>query len=1047
MAAASPQKPRQTSGRHRKPSNNGHWLRAGAVGFGLAAAIISGQGIASADADDASSSRGSDAATAGKRSGMADRPGAEGGQKGLPSSTDDDDDVTGNEPADDTDTDTDADSTGADLDDTGADSEPEIVEQADEDSSSDAAADDPEASRPQQKPSAEAPSTVENSAPDPQAETAAEPQPAPAPSTDNATAVDPQSPSEPDGTAPAGAAPADDDVEAVTPEAAEAEAAYIVEFVKGLVKALGAAAPDGDNPTLPISLDQVLQGMWVSSRQNHQTRRNVSELVELVIEKTIADLGTSIGWVPFVGTAIHAVSLLGNLGALGAAVLRGDGADVADELRDIGRDIVGMVPVVGAPAAGKLYAGDVAPVGASSQASAQMAALAAAAPVGSPEHFVGVLQWAVYRLQGWPGTPKNFYNNPTTSQTDQNLDTANNQLDALIAAAIANGTAARWLPDLSSVLGLFMLSAIPGYTWSDSLNAWGDFANRVIPAFVIAPNADTFGVITPEKLMGAAVVGVATALKEMLNGNYDPAQIEIAIVKATTGATVNQSDLMNFNSMLTKIAAAQTAAIVTFGLSDGGAFYDPDRAWEVTLPTWTAAQTNPFTIGTYVVFVGLYKRFQEIVNGAVPTATYTVSGADALGVVKGKVTGSDADGDTLTYSLVGAPPNGIGGNVAYTSGGGLVALNAATGDFTYFSSPSGGASQSFQVMVSDGRGGSTIVTITAPNRALITPAGVNTSTMYVVTGSVPVSTNVPGIVTGYALGAAPEKGTVTSFNPTTGAFTYVRNSSLGHTVTAADVVTVIATTANGTVTLVMPVQPTVPNNAPSVTLTTPPTVGTLAGTTQTSAGKLTFSDPDGDAPIWPPSVSTARGGTVTFAADGTFTYTSNLTTAQRHAVAKIGAAGSTYNSVPLAAYEDAFTVAVTDGFGGTATITVKVPIYAINSAPVITGFGAPACAFWLCTVGTMTVSDPDGDSIPNSNVTPGTGAGRTVAAGSVTVWGSGTTTISWPASGTLGTGRSPNTFTVYDGYYTVTNGVVNTASPTKFWVSWAAGSGDRTTGN
>jgi hypothetical protein len=121
--------------------------------------------------------------------------------------------------------------------------------------------------------------------------------------------------------------------------------------------------------------------------------------------------------------------------------------------------------------------------------------------------------------------------------------------------------------------------------------------------------------------------------------------------------------------------------------------------------------------------------------------------------------------------------------------------------------------------------------------------------------------------------------------------------------------------------------------------------------------------------------------------------------------------------------------------------------YAVNAAPVISGFGGLACAFGLCTVGTMTVSDPDGDSIPNSKITAGTGAGYTLAAGSVTAWGSGTTTISWPAGGTFGTTPTANTFTVYDGYWTVSNGLANVGTPAKFWAQWAAGSGTRTTGN
>ena len=86
------------------------------------------------------------------------------------------------------------------------------------------------------------------------------------------------------------------------------------------------------------------------------------------------------------------------------------------------------------------------------------------------------------------------------------------------------------------------------------------------------------------------------------------------------------------------------------------------------------------------------------------------------------------------------------------------------------------------MLVSDGYGGQIVTTVTVPNTASVTPANVNTSTQNVVTGSVPIPSGDAGLFTGYALGTAPTKGTVTSFNPVTGAFTYTRNSILGHTV-------------------------------------------------------------------------------------------------------------------------------------------------------------------------------------------------------------------------------------------------------------------------
>ncbi|MDG4669060.1 Ig-like domain-containing protein [Mycobacterium sp. 236(2023)] len=798
------------------------------------------------------------------------------------------------------------------------------------------------------------------------------------------------------------------------------------------------------------------------------------------------------------------------------------------------------------------------------------AAAPSAAATATPNEllFQSVLQRAISRLAAWPGTPigawpgtpRNFVT-ITNRQTDQSLDAANNQLDNVTATA-SLFSPARWLPDLIGIIGTFFVSLPPSSTTTDRFNAMGDFLNRVVPPFKLADGAGTLDIISPYKIMGAAVVGTATVLQDMLNGIYDPQQWAIHVIKATTGANATVSDLSNFSSLSAKVVAAQAAALLG---GDGGAFDEPERAWNVTFPTWTEAQTNPFTIVTYIAFVGIYKRFQEmaalqtysttttydswhyknalglyaagtfhvldqdgnpvkffgvsqggtfssatnalvtinndtggftytppavwdphfhdaaffhrstseneadrydtvqvpvlsadgapytltfrieIIGGtnANPTGSNAVTGTDAAGVVKGKVTGADSDGDTLKYSLVGSSVNGLSGNSAYTkngaNNGGIVTINPTTGEYTYVSTSTVSGTQSFQVNINDGHHGNTVITVTVPNTTSITPTNVTKPADNIVTGSVPGSTNQPGVFTSYSLGTAPGKGSVTSFNPANGAFTYTRNSGLGHSTTADDVVTIIATDANGRqVTLRMTVQPTVPNTSPTVVVTTTPTVGTLNGTTQTSTGKLTYADADGDAPIWTTATS-ARGGTITFAADGTFTYTSNLTVAQRHAVARIGAAGSTFNGVALAAWEDAFTATVSDGFGGTAQVTVKVPIYAINANPTIST-NNPACGFGTCTA-TATTTDPDGDDLSGGLNSSNNGTGSpwyTLSRGSVTINAGNQHTFSWTGNsngaGTQQTGIQ--IYTVYDGYYRVTNGIVDSTYFSRAWVQW-----------
>ncbi|CAN5409282.1 hypothetical protein BH09ACT7_BH09ACT7_05180 [soil metagenome] len=748
-------------------------------------------------------------------------------------------------------------------------------------------------------------------------------------------------------------------------------------------------------------------------------------------------------------------------------------------------------------------------------------AVSAAAATPDNAVWVATVQRALNRLAGWPGTPHNFVS-VTNHPIDQALDTLDDQLDSLFANAPV-GSSARWLPDFVGIVHLFVTSAVPNYSFSDSLNAMGDFLNRVVPPFTIAPGADTFAIITPYKIMGAAVVGTATVLSDMLNGIYDPAQWEIDVIKTTTGATVTRADLSDATSLQTKIAAAQALGLLG---GDGGAFDDPTRAWDVTLPTWTAAQVNPFTIVTYVVLVAMYKRFQEmaalttfttnttydswlytislgsdstrseyaagtfhavdpdgnpvdffgvsqggtytsaggalvtintadggftytntlpgaaffhratspneadrydtvnipvtsadgveytltfkiqIIDGSntAPTSSYNQSNnsIDALGVVRGNVSGSDSDGDTLTYSLVGSSVNGLSGNSAYTknggNNGGIVTLNA-DGTFTYVSTSTAGTSQSFQVQLTDGHGGTTIKTVTVQNVASLTPANVNTSTQNVVTGSVPAPIADSGMFT-YTLGTAPSKGSVTSWNPTTGAFTYTRNPLLGHTTTTPDVVTVIATDINGrTVTMSFAVNPTIANSAPvgtGVTTDSPvgaPTYNPLGGPRdeQHTTGALHASDANGDAVTFAAGTyTTAQGGSITVDANGTFTYDKNV-------FAPFGIHNSYWHDHAVDGDPgDTFTINVSDAFGATTAVTYGIPIAKLNAVPTLAGTlnGTPTVDAFGVRRGTINGgSDGDGDGMTYSLVNATGGSAYTTNGGIVTMTGTSFTYI------------------------------------------------------
>ncbi|WP_319436377.1 Ig-like domain-containing protein [Mycobacterium sp. RTGN5] len=402
-------------------------------------------------------------------------------------------------------------------------------------------------------------------------------------------------------------------------------------------------------------------------------------------------------------------------------------------------------------------------------------------------------------------------------------------------------------------------------------------------------------------------------------------------------------------------------------------------------------------------------------ENAAPSSSASVGSADGLGVVRGSVSGSDSDGDSFTYSLAGAGnPGGATSASTYTSKGGIVALNP-DGSFTYIPNASASTSDSFKVLVSDGHGGTTTATV---NVSLSTPsplANVNTSTHGTVTGNLNIPAADSALMT-YSLGAGPSKGSVT-VNPD-GSFSYTRTSGLNHTTTPNDSFTVIGTeVATGkTVTIAtINVVPTVDNAVPAAGIVTVASSSLTSAATrkQTTTGTIGASDADGDALTFTAgTLSTVNGGSVTVAADGSFTYTisKSLVSSYYHDAAKIGALGN--------AVGDNFIVTVSDGFGGSTTFTAVVPIYATNTAPSLTdGIRWPGSTMFGSSTTWTTVfgSDiDDGDSVSYAITQQ--------PANGIASYDSGSQILS-----TTGTETGDTiVLTVYDGYYVVNNGVVST---------------------
>ncbi|WP_158423540.1 Ig-like domain-containing protein [Mycobacterium sp. EPa45] len=433
--------------------------------------------------------------------------------------------------------------------------------------------------------------------------------------------------------------------------------------------------------------------------------------------------------------------------------------------------------------------------------------------------------------------------------------------------------------------------------------------------------------------------------------------------------------------------------------------------------------------GTTAVTYGIPIEKQN----AAPTLSGSVSSSSTsgLGVVRGSIAGgSDGDGDTLSYTLVGT----TGGSV-YGSNGGIITMSGTS--FTYIPKV-GVTSDSFQVQVNDGHGGSTTATVNLSGLTTPSPQTNTNGVAGVTTGSLNVPAGDTGLGLTYSLGGAPSKGSVTV--NANGTYTYTRTAGLGHTVTPNDFFTIKATDATGKSVIIatINVAPSVSNNAPTATVNGSSGTVTLSGpgskTNPNAAGVqtvtgMTFvaSDADSDALLINNkfdgtgttfalasggTIATANGGTVTVNSNGTMSYSISQSAAYFHAAAKMGAS--------TAQKTDWFNFTVTDGYGGTSTVTVVIPIYAENRDPVTSAVKVGNS--WT----SIKATDPDGETIsttklssPPSDANPGSGyivsTGDSLA-GSLNL---GTASL---------TKLSSFTITVYDGYWRTSNGVV-TSTP------------------
>jgi gliding motility-associated-like protein len=362
---------------------------------------------------------------------------------------------------------------------------------------------------------------------------------------------------------------------------------------------------------------------------------------------------------------------------------------------------------------------------------------------------------------------------------------------------------------------------------------------------------------------------------------------------------------------------AHGAAIVN---SDGTYTYTPNNKYNG--PDNFTIAISDGNGGTVTVIVDITVT---PVNEA-PTGTGDSKTTPENTAVSGVVTGTDGDGDQLTFSKDSDPAHGT------------VVVNS-DGTYTYTPNNKYNGPDNFTINIADGNGGSTTVnvdiTVTPVNEA---PTGTGDSK------TTPENTAVSGAVTGadgdgdqltFNKATDPAHGTVVVNSD--GTYAYTPNNKYN----GPDNFTITINDGNGsTATVAVDITVTPVNEAPAGT-------GDSKTTPENTAvsGAVTGADGDGDQLTFSKATDPAHG-TAVVNNDGTYTYTPN----------------NKYNG------PDNFTIAISDGNGGTVTVIVDITVTPVNEAPTGTG-DSKTTPENTAVSGAVTGTDGDGDQLTFSKTT------------------------------------------------------------------------------
>jgi len=323
-------------------------------------------------------------------------------------------------------------------------------------------------------------------------------------------------------------------------------------------------------------------------------------------------------------------------------------------------------------------------------------------------------------------------------------------------------------------------------------------------------NLLTFGLLGSNGHTATATVAVTVAPFAPANHSPVPGVLTVAVPNASTGVVTGSVSATDADhDMLTYSTPATTAkGAVAINASTGAFTYTPTAVTRHRASATGATAADGADSFTVTVSDGRGGTVGVPVAVVIsPTDRAPVAGVPSVGVpnattgvLTGRVTATDADGDTLIYSAPASTAKGA------------ITINASTGAFTYTptvaarnTAAAPGATPTdradgFTITVVDGHGGTANAAVTVVISPAVAPAnrapvlgvpsvGTPNATTGVVSGSVS-ATDPDGDTLRYSAPPTTAKGGV-SINASTGAFTYTptvaaRNTAAAPGATAAD---------------------------------------------------------------------------------------------------------------------------------------------------------------------------------------------------------------------------------------------------------------------